>query len=369
MRTYRRIALSFVIITAAILVAVIYASLIRATIRITPIEQAISSSFLVDVSAQPIEDGEVRGRVLERSIDISDRFQVSTNPDNASPIEGKASGMVTITNGRATSQQLVATTRFLAEDGTLFRLNEGVNVPAGGFVDARITADKPGVAGDIAPGHFTIPGLSTSVQEIVYGETVEAMTGGLSYVNVLTQEDLDAAVASLQNKALENVQQEMRDQVGVFEGEAFVVEPAERRSDTQPGVEASTFNVGVTFRVVGVFFDNEELYKLAESALYQDIEKGLRPVGVDTSALSFSIDRYDSGEETATLRVELSGHAIPSAAHHALSRGVFSGMTADDVIQYFNENKLAETVEVDIRPFWRNKVPRSPNKIKLLISE
>ena len=369
MKLYRRIALGFVVVTAFILMAVVYASLIRAEIRITPIEQQISSSFIVDVSSHPVEESEVRGRVVSRDVEISDSFSVSASAEDVTPVEGKSSGTVTITNGRTTTQSLVATTRFLSSLGVLFRLDESVVVPAGGSVTAKMTADVPGASGDVSAGRFTIPGLSESVQTIVYGETTESMTGGLRYINVLTQEDFDTAIMSLKDEAVSSVREELRAEVGVFEGEALMTEDITVVSDVNVGVETDRFEVKATFRVVGVFFDKEELYTIAEASLYQDIEPGLRPVGVSADALSLKIDRYNLEEETAALRVELTGAAIPSAAHRALSRGVFASMTPAEVVAYFEENNLAKTVEVNLRPSWRKRLPHSPNKIKLLINE
>ena len=368
MKLYRRIALGFVGVTALVLVAVIYASLVRAEIRITPLEQEISSSFIVDVALRPIEETQVRGRVVSRDVEFSDTFTVSP-AENTEPVEGKSSGAVTVYNRRSSAQPLVEKTRFLSSEGVLFRLDKGVTVPALGSIEARMTADASGAGGDVGPGRFTIPGLSESLQTLVYGETTEPMTGGLRYVQMLTQTDFDAALESLRQEAMASAEAALEEEVGVFEGRALMVEDLLTASDTEVGEETDRFGIKAEFRVVGVFFDEEELYRLAESSLYQDIGEGLRPVGVSSDALDFTIDRYSLEEETATLKVELTGSAIPSAAHRALSRGVFAGMTAQEVVAYFEENHLAKTVEVNIRPSWKNRIPRSPNKIKLLINE
>lgn len=369
MKLYRRIAFSFVVLTALVLIAVIYASLVRAEIRITPIEQVISSSFIVDVSARPLEDGEVRGRVLGSTVEVSDRFSVKPASEGAAPVEGKSQGKITITNKRSTAQALVATTRFLSESGVLFRLDKGVTVPAGGSIEAEVTADQPGATGDLEPTHFTIPGLSESVQTLVYGDSSEAMTGGLRYVTVLQQTDLDEAIASLRADAIAQAQDVMRQEADVFEGEVLDAMVVSQETDTEVGVETDQFTVKVTFDVVGVFFDQQELFTIAEKSLYDGVDRGLRPVGIDESDLHILLQRSNVASETATLQVELSGGAIPSAAHRALSRGVFAGMTPAEVVAYFEENDLAKSVEVHLRPSWLKRLPRSPNKIKLLISE
>lgn len=369
MELYRRIALGFVLVTTSLLVAVIYASLVRAEIRITPIEQSISSSFIVDVSAKPTTEEEVRGRVVSRDVEVTDTFSLSPSAENAAPVEGKSTGMVTIYNKRSTPQPLVATTRFLSAEGVLFRLNEGVSVPANGEVTAKMTADQPGGSGDVPAGHFTIPGLAESVQALVYGETTEAMSGGLRYVNVLKQVDVDQAIQDLRDSAVEEVKGELAAEVGVFQGSVLTTEDVSVDVDTEVGTETDGFGVKATFRVVGVFFDENELYTRAEASLYQDIDQGLRPLGVNAEALRLQVDRFSVEDETAALKVELSGAAIPSAAHRALSRGVFAGMTPQEVVAYFDENHLAKTVEVNVRPMWRKRLPKSPNKIKLLIRE
>ena len=369
MKLYRRIALGFVIITAIILVAVVYASLVSAEIRMTPIEQQISSSFIVDVNARPTLESEVRGRVVSREVDISDSFSISPATEDATPVEGKASGTITILNKRSSAQPLVATTRFLSEGGVLFRLDEGTTVPSGGSVTARVTADQPGALGDVPAGRFTIPGLSESVQALVYGESTEVMSGGLRFVNVLTQVDFDQALGALRDEAIASAEAELQAEVGVFEGRVFTTKDLSVVSSVEMGAETDGFQITAKFQVVGVFFDKDELYMLAEASLYQDIDQGLRPVGVSSDALKLRVDRYDAEQETATLQVELSGAAIPSAAHRALSRGVFAGMTPAEVVAYFEENNLAKMVEVNLRPSWRKRLPHAPNKIKLLINE
>lgn len=367
MKLYRRIAFSFVVLTALVLIAVIYTSLVRAEIRITPIEQVISSSFIVDVNARPVEDGEVRGRVLVRAIEVSDRFSVKPASEESVPTEGKSQGVITVTNKRSTAQTLVEKTRFLSGDNVLFRLDQTTTVPAGGAVDVRVTADLPGASGDIPPAHFTIPGLSESVQAIVYGDSSEAMHGGLRYVTALQETDVAEAVAVLRAEAMALAGESMRQEASVFTGEVFDTRVVEQELDTEMGTETDQFVVKIVFDVIGVFFDEQELFTIAEKTLYKDIDQGLRLVGIDKEDLRLFLQRDDVASEMATLKVELSGGAIPSAAHHALSRGVFAGMTSAEVMTYFEENNLAKSVEVRLRPSWMKRLPRSPNKIKLMI--
>lgn len=116
--------------------------------------------------------------------------------------EGRSGGDIEIINDSSSGQTLVATTRFLSEKGTLFRLADRVFVPAGGRVVVRIEADAVSKDGDIDPSRFTIPGLSASAQQVIYGESSVKMTGGITFEGAsLTAEEFDAAKLELSTEA------------------------------------------------------------------------------------------------------------------------------------------------------------------------
>lgn len=128
--------------------------------------------------------------------------QVQVERPGGEQVVGRAKGAVDVINGSGNAQTLVASTRFLAQDGTLFRLDQRVVVPAGGRVTATITADQPGAQGDVPAGRFTIPGLSAAAQSVIYGVSTEAMRGGVTTMGpALTEADLAAARDRLASEA------------------------------------------------------------------------------------------------------------------------------------------------------------------------
>ncbi len=105
-------------------------------------------------------------------------------------VTAKAGGSVTIFNAYSSdAQKLVATTRFVAPDGKMFRLLKDVTVPGAKIADGKIVsssitasvaADKAGEEYNIAGGVvLTIPGLKgTPKYDAFRGETKEALRGG-----------------------------------------------------------------------------------------------------------------------------------------------------------------------------------------------
>ena len=88
---------------------------------------------------------------------------------------------------------MVATTRLLTSEGVLFRLKDRVNVPAGGEIEVEVYADQSGIASEIGPSQFTIPGLRTDLQKLIYAVSKESMKGGIKKTGVLSVDDWSRA--------------------------------------------------------------------------------------------------------------------------------------------------------------------------------
>src|SRR3989344_3153429 len=94
-----------------------------------------------------------------------------------------AKGKIKVFNAGSAHQTLVASTRFISENGKLFRSETRITVPAAiqgspGTYDVSGVAAEAGDAYNIGPSSFSLPGLAGSVvYTLVYGKSVEPMKG------------------------------------------------------------------------------------------------------------------------------------------------------------------------------------------------
>lgn len=132
-------------------------------------------------------------------------------------VERKATGEIVIYNNFSSApQNLVATTRFAAPDGKIYRLNNTITVPgatgtAGKLVSssirALVTADKAGEEYNLSPGaRFRIPGFEGSPKyEGFHAELKGSISGGFVGESSLpSEEDINSARADAE-KSLEEV--------------------------------------------------------------------------------------------------------------------------------------------------------------------
>jgi hypothetical protein len=354
---YRRIALAFIIVVAAVLLIVMYLSTMQATIRIKPIAKEFSSDLIVHTAASPIDDTEIHGAVLSGTMTKTKTF--SPSGTGAKKVDGIAKGTVVLTNKTNAPQSLIATTRLLSSTGVLFRLQKTVVVPANGTVSAEVYADKPGSSGDIPAGHFTIPGLNEIKQASIFADSKVAFSGGVETITVVSKEELEKSVDVLKEEILNEAKDLLRAQAGTgFDGEVFTAEITNKKTSIQPDTEAKSYDVTLSETVVGVFYDKTALKKLFTLHLYEGLGQGQDFSGTNVDNMEVTIDQYDASQKVASIHAHMDGKMTITRTNKALDVSRFVGLSADDVRKKLVAEGVAESVTVDFFPFWLNKIPR-----------
>ncbi|MDP2631505.1 MAG: hypothetical protein Q8P30_01910 [Candidatus Uhrbacteria bacterium] len=369
LRIYQKIAIVFVVLSFLLLLIVLYLSVSKATIKITPNPQVVSSNVSIEITANPSGIGQVNGLVTEESFSKAEIFYMPE--EGASAVEGKAGGVVTLINSTGSDQPLVATTRLLSEEGVLFRLDEAVTVPAGGEVDAIAHADKEGLAGEVGPTQFTIPGLSASLQEVIYAVSIDSMTGGVEYISVISQDDLDQAATDLEAEILEGAKLKLQEavDVAVYDGAAYLTEVAEKISDTEPGTEAGSFSISIKMNVTAVFYSSSLVAEAAEKGLYSEVPTGYEFARVNEEGLQVSIQSVDTSSGVATASVYLDGEAVISSVSDVLDKERLIGRSSGEVKTLLESFDAIDEVSVSFTPFWLKRVPTLADHIKIVVED
>ena len=367
LRLYRRIAVGFIALVGAILILTLFVTTVNVTIKITPTEQPVETEFIVNVLPTGGAEGTIQGLVTTKIIEQSKSFE--PQGEEKKQVVGKSGGTITVYNTTSKAQPLVATTRFLSSEGILFRLDDGVFVPANGQIEAVIRADQPGPQGDIDPGRFTIPGLASSLQPVIYGESVEPMSGGVSYVSVITQEDIDSAGEVLQKELLATAKEELRlEAPSGFDGEIFSTKIVEKVSDTLPDVETDAFVISMTLESTGLFYNKSGLENVVGMKLFEQVKKGQELVSVDWDGLQVELLRQDENQ-SANVKMMVTGSSIISPTHELLAKTGLVGETEEEILSSLVEAGLAETIDVDFFPPWVDTVPSLRDHIKIKIQK
>lgn len=359
---YRRIALLFITLVAAALMAVLYLATMQAVIHVSAVPKKITTDFIVRTVETATTDGEVQGEIHTGTLGKTKTFTPSGGSQKE--VEEQATGNVTITNTMTSSQPLVATTRLLTKEGVLFRLRRGVTVPAGGSVEAEVFADQKGASGNIGPTSFTIPGLNEAKQKFVTATSAQPMSGGVKHISVLSEEEIDEAVAALKAELLEDAKAMLRaEKQKPYPGETFFADVKSQKIGARAGDEVGSFEVEMQVVVSGVFYDDEALKKITWRKLYEGLGDGQEFVDTGESVREVTVSQVNLAQDAASIHVSQSGKAIISKTGSALDVGRFVGMTEDEVEGLLVGEGVATAVDVEFFPFWVRTVPRLKDHI------
>lgn len=364
----------------ALVVPLLFAHLFfaRATIQVWPqitklhIEEQIIAQIGYD--KVNLEKKIVRAHIFEEEV-AKTLLLPSTGKEFK---ETKAHGTIRVYNENSTqSQELVANTRFISEDGKLFRLQTAVSIPGGtmdgrklipGTLDVQVTAAEPGPEYNIGASKFSLPGLvGSAAYTKIFGESLRAMSGGASReVAVVTEEDIskaeDELVAALKIQAMESLLAKVPPQFQVLQ-DSFDSAIIEDNSLVKPGAELDEFNYTGKVKISMVGFHKEDADLLARHFLSSHIGAD-QDINEETFHVVYKASKENEGRGVIPIEVQVEADGyekIDSGAMKKLAQGVPDSQFQQLVKEY----PFLAKAQFSLWPFWVSRIPRDEARINL----
>ncbi len=305
----------------------------------------------------------VNGLIISQSKKVQQVFPVH----KGKTVADHATGEVTVYNQRAVPQTLVATTRLLSPDGVLIRLKNKIIVPAHGELKAEVYADQPGASGELAPTTFTIPGLSPSLQKLVYARSTQPLRGGTKKIGQLTAAEVKQAVEELKKTAgadiLSNYLKNNNDLTLL--GVKLVLD--EVQVEPKIGSETDNFTVSGTLKVKAVYAPIEKIISLAKTFLQE--KNGKLHFQLIPSSLKYDLITVNPATQKAVVKVTFKAKADYQSDSKLFDKNILIGFTENDLKLYFSQFDFIKDVQVKFSPFWVKKVPILKDHIIIKIAK
>lgn len=358
-KSYKHIAVIFVVLALLLVLGVTYLALSKVTITLIPSDEKISHNFKLiinqDLPSPTTTDLVLPGKIFSESIKVDQEFFV----EEGKQVDAQAQGTVIIHNNRSQSQTLIATTRFLTSNNILFRLKDNVSVPANSTIQAKVYADQLGPAGNVTPTTFTIPGLSESLQKLVYAESTASMAGGTRQIGILTTQDIQRAEEELIKNNSSNLLAKFID--SLEDKNLALVDTQITTQDLsynkELGEEVDSFTLSTELVVGAVFVQREQILNLAKDKLKESQGPKGEFINVDPSSLKYELTQIDTQQPAAEITVEISGLTSFDPDKDIFDKNLLVGFTEDDIKLYFSQFESIRDTQVEFSPFWVKKVP------------
>ncbi|HCJ52095.1 MAG: hypothetical protein A2898_04870 [Candidatus Kerfeldbacteria bacterium RIFCSPLOWO2_01_FULL_48_11] len=372
-RQYQKLVIIFLVLSIAIVGLIVYLSMAKTLILVTPAIIRHPVSFTVRIQDELPEESSsiiIRGSIIQATIEDSITYSSIATKETT---DGTARGTVTVHNNWSQNQPLVETTRLLSSEGILFRLDQSVTVPAGGSVEnVPVYADQLGIAGDIKPTRFTIPGLWAGLQDQIYAESNAMMTGGTRNAKVLTADNIRDAKASLKEqmspKAIDAIETEAGT-VGVLaDPENIVIVSQQLLSEKlsgEEGAEVDQLTVTQNNRYIAAIFNQSLLTDLAVTRAEESISAELVVMEIDSKSLDVSSASYNVSGNYAELQITADALATIRLSSGQFDRKNLTSKDTYEIQTYFSSFDEVENVEIRFSPFWLRKTPTLADHIEI----
>jgi len=298
--------------------------------------------------------------------------------------EQQAKGIITIINNFSSAPQiLVATTRFEAPDGKIFRLDSRIVIPGAAMkdgklepssIDVNVTAATSGPEYNIIACNdnckFTIPGFKgTPKFDGFYGISNKPMAGGsLGSVPMVTAEDLkkaeDAILKNIDNKINEDFKNKIPNNLKILDGAKSGIKIAKISSDVSIGDFRQSFTVTAAGEIRVIAFREQDLIEFIRSRF--DAQKPEKYDYCGDPTIEYKDVKPDFEKGTLKLTISVKQTICYHLSQDEIKKNV-AGKNQKELEIILKSIDGIEEVKVNLFPFWIKKVPTNFNKIKISV--
>ncbi len=310
------------------------------------------------------------GRFLEITRESVSTFSATGEKNDGNKAEGK----ITIFNHTGSIEGLLANTRFKSATGLVFRLKNEILVPPAknkvpGKATMDVVADEGGTKYNVAAGiKLSVPGLNTTAQALVYGETASAFTGGTDQITkVVSEEDIEKAKEAAAKNVFAEAETELRKQLKRNEEitPAFIQNDV---VDSMPNVSAGAVNPQFEIRVQSrswtIAIHKNELKKAIANAAAFEVPEEKQITGRTIDSAKVNVVEGNFLTHRVNLLVSLDGRIGPKIdtveiAKHLANQPISSGRT------YLQGVANIASYEITTWPTFISRIPLLTNNIKV----
>ncbi|MFH1584815.1 MAG: hypothetical protein ABIB12_01675 [Patescibacteria group bacterium] len=353
----------------------------KAEITLLPEAREISVDLPLTVSVEVFEVEEhskaIPGRAYVETTEATRLFQGT----GTAVQEEKAEGVIRVYNTyTATALPLVAQTRFMSEEGMLFRAPNRIVVPGfrreggevvPGIVDVPVVAAEAGEGYNIEPSNFSLPGLAGSaLYTLIYGESLKSMTGGTrEEIRVVTAEDIERAreelLGDLRVLAAKRMERQLPEGY-IVDPVSFALEVEKASTAVEPGAELKEFTYTARAAITGIAFRMEDVRSVVAEFLRTELNGGER-IGGEVR-VSYEPGIGDPETQTLVLRAHGETKGYAEMDEEALRLRIL-GKEVLEAERILARDPSVFQASVSLWPFWKQRIPRTPERIKFMAGD
>ncbi len=343
---------SIILVIMIILIIVAPYTMVSVSPKQIVIDNDVEMTAYNNQSATDSDRRIIPSRLIERDVTFTKAFNATGSGDVDAQ---KSQGTITIYNEFSeATQPLVAQTRFLSENGVLFRLNHAVVVPGmkngePGKVEALVVADQSGSDANIGAMRFTVPGFEGSPKKNkFYAVSSEVMRGGGvsgQGVLIVTADDIANAKKQMEEELATYVNEQLksllRPESEILLQEAVIKEITRSEANVSADTMSEQFMYEIVTHVRAHVFSEDDV----RSVLLSQIDKLLLQKRKESDTLNVAYKSVVMDQESSTIKltVHVNAESIASVDLDAFKEDI-KGKKHEEILSVI-EDKYKENID------------------------
>jgi hypothetical protein len=253
-----------------------------------------------------------------------------------------------------------------------FRSTKPVVIPAKGYIDIQVKADRPGEEYNIEPATFSLPGLAGLPQYYsVYGKSSSAMTGGFKgEAPQIKQEDPDEAKKILLEEAGKQIKDDLANKIpenSILLDEATFQEIITASSSAPVGAEVNSFIFDLKIKIKTIVFTRSDLDDFAEGFVNSRPQKAGKKIQPESLNVGYSPESVDKNAGKIVLNLKISAKIYSDVDLTNLKRSLLEKSLNEARLLLENQPQITK-VQIKAFPFWLKKIPSKESKIEITLN-
>jgi hypothetical protein len=360
---YSRLVSFFLFLTIIAIFVVIHFALAKVNIKIYSDVEDKDVSVLIEMqseNATELSPDALIGKIITTDLELTATITSSRETISSD----KAGGYVIIYNNYSKQQALVKTTRLLTPDNKLFRISEGVTVPAGSQVKVWAEADALGEEFITEATTFIIPGLWEGLQDKIYGESLEGMNLQSVPGYTVNQDNIDTVTEKIrleaETQSLATINELVPEKLAINKNRLKLEFDEAEGNQVGDISEETTLSQKVTAH--GLIFDEEALMEIAKEKFAKELESGQVLLDFDASQITYEILEINLEKNEAIFEVKTSVTISSGENKWDIDKANLVGLDEQGLRDYFAEFN-PEKIDIKFSPFWVKTSPRLKDHI------
>lgn len=357
-KSSHKIIISFVIISALIMLFVFYTSFSSAKIVLKLRREDVNINFNVGLNKNNPLATPINGRIVSKEITGSDEL----GEIKIKKIDDYAKGKVIVHNKLAKNLTLVAGSQLKPVDSDIiFKTKGPLILKPKSQIETEIISTVKGKIGELGLTKFTFIKLWSGWTELVYAESKKNFSNGEKEGQIVSEEDLnnlsEKLAASLFEQGLNELEDEVKDNEEIWD-QFFKKEIISFKTSAGVSQEAKELQAEMKLKLTGVLLNKEMLKNLAEAKIKNQIIDDQELENLDEGNLTAEIIEIDPKKNEAEFKINSTALLKPVVIDEIKNKEKIFGLNQDEVKTYYKKyQEEIENVEVYFSPFWQKSVP------------